>query len=78
MNRAEAKAAAHAAFDRLWKSGRMSRDGAYRLLTRALRFQTRAHISDLSVAQCRFVIRWATYALGVIPKPRRMRREEIA
>ncbi len=53
----EAKKAAHAAFDRLWKSGAMRRKDAYRWLADNLGISTDAcHIGEFDVPLCRRVV----------------------
>jgi hypothetical protein len=52
-----AKIAAHAAFDPLWKSGRMSRNAAYRWLSEAMELSAKdCHIGMFDVADCRRVV----------------------
>lgn len=52
-----AKQAAHDAFDPLWRSGEMSRQGAYAWLAGALRIPNRAcHIGGFDLEQCQAVI----------------------
>jgi len=47
---------AHAAFDPLWKSGRMSRNEAYRRLAIAMGLhQDKCHIGMFDEQQCRVV-----------------------
>lgn len=51
------KMKAHAAFDPLWKSGRMSRKDAYRLMQRLLGVGKKdAHIGMFDVGQCRRLV----------------------
>jgi ssDNA-binding Zn-finger/Zn-ribbon topoisomerase 1 len=54
----EARIRAHAAFDVLWKSKRMTRSAAYEWLARVLVLPTgvSAHIGNLDVAECSLVI----------------------
>lgn len=48
---------AHRVFDALWKSGRMTRTGAYRWLAGELRLaEGRAHIGGFEMNQCQRVI----------------------
>ena len=48
---------AHRVFDSLWKSGRMTRTGAYRWLAGELRLaEGRAHIGGFEMNQCQKVI----------------------
>lgn len=62
-----ARIEAHAAFDRLWKNGRMSRKRAYRWLRVALNLpKERAHISMFDVPQCEQLIRRVERELGVL------------
>lgn len=52
-----AKSAAHAAFDPLWKSGRMRRGDAYRWLSDKLGIpQAQTHIGEFDVETCRRVV----------------------
>lgn len=51
-----AKVAAHTAFDRLWKSGVMSRTDAYHWLTDALGLDTQAHIGEMDIELCGRVV----------------------
>lgn len=53
----KAKMAAHAAFDPWWKSGRMSRHKAYRLLAEKMGLtKEQAHIGMFDVEQCKQVV----------------------
>lgn len=53
----QARAAAHHAFDPLWKEGGMSRNGAYRWLSFELGIpKNLVHIGNFDVAQCRAVV----------------------
>jgi hypothetical protein len=53
----KAKSAAHAAFDPLWKSRRMTRKEAYAWLASALKIDPDdAHIGMFDVGQCRAVV----------------------
>lgn len=53
----KAKIAAHTAFDRLWKSGKMSRGHAYRWLAERLGISSKVcHIGMFDVAMCRRVV----------------------
>ena len=48
---------AHDEFDKLWKEGGLTRDEAYRWLTKAMKIKTGiAHIGEFDVTQCRKVI----------------------
>lgn len=48
---------AHAKFDPLWKSGRMSRRFAYKLLSERLEIQpNKAHIGMFDIEQCKKVL----------------------
>lgn len=52
-----ARGAAHAAFDPLWKSGRMSRSAAYRWLGQQMNLpKEECHMKQFTVAQCLRVI----------------------
>lgn len=52
-----AKQAAHAAFDPLWKSGRMGRRAAYAWLAKQLGVPIdRMHIGEMDVADCKRVV----------------------
>ncbi len=52
-----ARGHAHIAFDKLWKSGHMSRSQAYAWLAHELGMsRKRAHIENFDVAQCKYVI----------------------
>ncbi len=51
------KRRAHAAFDPLWRSGRMTRRDAYRVLQHLMGLdETRAHIGQFDIDQCRLLI----------------------
>ena len=53
----EAKIAAHAVFDPLWKSGKMTRRNAYAWLATRLGInQAQCHIGEFDVEQCRAVV----------------------
>ena len=53
----KAKMAAHAAFDPLWKSGRMSRSKAYSLLAESMGLPKKdTHIGMFDVEQCKQVV----------------------
>jgi hypothetical protein len=53
----KAKMAAHAVFDPLWKSGRMSRKEAYSMLSEKMSIpKDQAHIGMFDVDQCRAVV----------------------
>lgn len=57
--RARARNLAHAHFDSLWKSGRMSRRTAYAVLAACMRMTTsECHISQMKPKTCRKVV-WA-------------------
>ena len=48
---------AHAAFDPLWKSGRMTREKAYKVLRRVLQVsREQGHIGMLDIEQCKRLI----------------------
>ena len=51
---------AHVEFDRLWKSGKMSRKAAYRKLSRHMGLsKDETHIGMFDLAQCRSVVDFA-------------------
>jgi hypothetical protein len=51
-----ARGMAHIAFDRLWKSGHMTRSQAYAWLAYRMGMsKEQAHIANFSVEQCRYV-----------------------
>lgn len=53
----DAKQAAHAAFDPLWKSGEFSRSGAYKWLSARMKLPaSETHIGMFNVEQCRRVV----------------------
>jgi hypothetical protein len=53
----KAKMAAHAVFDPLWKSGRMSRKEAYSMLSEKMSIpKDQAHIGMFDVDQCKAVV----------------------
>jgi hypothetical protein len=53
-----ARERAHAAFDQLWKSGRMTRDAAYAWLCSVMKLPPReAHIGKMHIEQCDKVVR---------------------
>lgn len=53
------RAAAHAALDWLWKSGRMTRSECYQSLARHLGIETKqCHIALFGKDQCREVVEW--------------------
>lgn len=53
MNRTQARMAAHAAFDPLWKSGRMTRNEAYKWLSRKMRLKPiNCHMAMFDKSQC--------------------------
>jgi hypothetical protein len=56
-----AKIAAHDAFDRLWRNQEhiVSRNDAYRWLTKAIGATSQVHIGELDVADCYRVVRLA-------------------
>lgn len=51
---------AHDAFDPLWKSGRMTRDAAYRLLTQRLGRAEQVHIGESDAETCKAIIEMLT------------------
>lgn len=46
---------AHAVFDQLWKSGKMTRDNAYLLLKE--KFNKKVHIGESDIEMCKKVIK---------------------
>lgn len=53
----QARIRAHAAFDQLWKDGRMHRNGAYALLARKMGItRGQCHIGAFDVEQCEIVV----------------------
>ena len=59
------KVNAHKAFDRLWKSGDMSKSEAYTWLAGQLGIQSRdCHIGLFDIDQCKEVVRFAFWATG--------------
>lgn len=52
----EARIAAHAAFDPLWKGGRQSRRSAYLWLRHAMGMNHQPHIGEMTIAECNKVI----------------------
>ena len=53
----DARMAAHAAFDELWRSGLMTRSAAYRWLRQSMRLSAKeAHIARFSQSQCKRVV----------------------
>lgn len=72
------KQEAHAVFDRLWKTKRMTRNEAYKWLAAVLMIKpSRAHISKLSQAQCAKLVELTKYYLSITKKPKPP-REELA
>lgn len=54
-----AKSKAHAAFDPLWKSGRMTRGAAYTALAKSMGiYKEQCHIGMFNVEQCEYVVAW--------------------
>jgi hypothetical protein len=54
----DARERAHAAFDQLWKSGRMTRTAAYAWLASVMKLPAReAHIGKMHIEQCNAVVR---------------------
>lgn len=47
---------AHEEFDKLWKTGDMTRSEAYYWLTKSMSMGKQAHIGEMNVTQCRKVI----------------------
>lgn len=55
----KAKSKAHAAFDPLWKSGKMSRGAAYSALASSMAIKKdKCHIGMFDVKQCEYVVEW--------------------
>lgn len=53
-----ARGTAHAKFDRIWMTGRLSRSDAYRWLARQMRMTAEeAHMEFFTVEQCTTVVR---------------------
>ena len=53
----EARKAAHAAFDKVWRDGRLSRSAAYRYLAREMRMtHDECHVKLMNAAQARRVV----------------------
>ena len=53
------KSAAHAAFDPIWKNGKISRNEAYKLLAKSLKIdREKCHIGMFDIETCREVIAW--------------------
>jgi len=53
-----ARGTAHAKFDRIWKTGRLSRSDAYRWLAKQMRMPAEeAHMEFFTVEQCQKVVR---------------------
>ena len=51
-----ARRAAHSTFDKLWKSGKFSRQGAYKRLAKFMHLtKNQTHIGDFNLAQCQVV-----------------------
>lgn len=56
----DARKKAHAIFDEVWKSGKMSRSEAYRRLSEALNLPNdRCHIAEFDADQCEKVIEYS-------------------
>jgi hypothetical protein len=53
----QAKHRAHAAFDPIWRNGRMTRKAAYAWLAKQLGTKDPVHIKDMGVAECERVVR---------------------
>lgn len=63
----QARAEAHAAFDVLWRTGRMSRKRAHRWLRISMNVpEHEAHICRFDVAQCRQLLVLVERELGVV------------
>lgn len=55
----KAKSKAHAAFDPLWKSGKMTRGAAYSALAKSMGiYKEQCHIGMFNVEQCEYVVAW--------------------
>lgn len=55
----KAKSKAHAAFDPLWKSGKMTRGAAYSALAKSMGiYKEQCHIGMFDVEQCEHVVAW--------------------
>lgn len=61
---------AHAIFDELWKSNRLTREGAYAWMQKAMHLPAPlAHISKFNIDQCRKVIGLVKLGVGLPPAP---------
>ena len=55
----KAKSKAHAAFDPIWKSGKMTRGAAYSALAKSMGiYKEQCHIGMFNVEQCEYVVAW--------------------
>lgn len=64
----KAKSAAHAAFDPIWKSGSLSRMGAYKWLSKSLNVPfKKCHIGMFNIEQCADVVRVCNERAGLWP-----------
>lgn len=55
----KAKSKAHAAFDPIWKSGKMTRGAAYSALAKSMGiYKEQCHIGMFNVEQCEYVVEW--------------------
>ncbi|MCI2234019.1 DUF3268 family zinc-finger domain-containing protein [Escherichia coli] len=55
----KAKSKAHAAFDPLWKSGKITRGAAYSALAKSMGiYKEQCHIGMFDVEQCEYVVAW--------------------
>lgn len=65
---------AHAIFDRLWKSGRMTREQAYQWAADVLGIpRSVMHMARLGPDRRAELVRWVNHAMRTIQKPRRGR-----
>lgn len=53
----QARRRAHAAFDKIWQGGEMTRSDAYRWLTLAMGAGRQVHIGEMTIEQCEQVVR---------------------
>lgn len=64
----EARKKAHAVFDQVWQSGKLSRRAAYRWLRGCMGLmETAAHISCFDIEQCERVLRYVHEDFGFTP-----------
>ena len=62
----QARIAAHAAFDRLWKGGGMRRSDAYRWLTQAMGRTQQMLMGEMDAAECAEVVRLVSEKLPTL------------